>query len=369
MTRKKLLALTGSVCLVLVLVALPFISACAPEAPPPPPPPPPPPEEEEEAPAPTPEKVITLRYADASKLGTEGSRTWLIKQVCEEIEKLTEGRVKFEYYWMGSLANDREMLDALRWGAVDIGKVSANLFIAQLPMTNVVGAVPFKPSTREGMAKAFPKLLQTPESLAEWEAVNLKVIGFVQQGKNIICTEPLRSLGDIKGVKGRMGEEASQKIWAAAGGILVSMTFGEIWENLDKGIIDAAESSIDIMLRFEFYEVAPYFHDISMAIHPTPYAMNLDTFNNLSPDIQEIVLQSFSGMSQRFNDVTAANEESWKKQLEEYGVEFISFPEAELDKWRSLPDVQAISDDWVKEWEDQGQPGRAIMDAWLKILP
>ncbi|GAH94345.1 unnamed protein product, partial [marine sediment metagenome] len=44
--KKKLLALTGSVCLILILVALPFMGACAPEEVTPPPP------EEEEAPPP-----------------------------------------------------------------------------------------------------------------------------------------------------------------------------------------------------------------------------------------------------------------------------------------------------------------------------
>ena len=63
-----------------------------------------------------------------------------------------------------------------------------------------------------------------------------------------------------------------------------------------------------------------------------------------------------------------ANEELWKKQLIELGVEFVNFPQADLEKWRSLPAVQKISNDWIEKWEAEGKPARAIMELWLKAL-
>lgn len=67
MRGKKLLTLAGSICLILILAAMPFMAACAPEeAPPPPPPPPPPPEEE--APPPVEEVQPFLGLADVPEI-------------------------------------------------------------------------------------------------------------------------------------------------------------------------------------------------------------------------------------------------------------------------------------------------------------
>jgi len=364
MTRKKLLALTGSVCLILALATMPFLTAC----PAPTEEMPTPPDEEKPAPPPT-EEVITLRYADPFGLSEEGKRTWLVKELLEDVAQRSDGRVKFEYYWMGSLAGYPEMLETLQSGAADIGLISVNQYVSQCPMANVWGAVPFKPGSREEMAEAYTKLQRFPEVIAEWEAQNLMILGFNPDSKEICATKPLRSLDDIKGMKARLGEEASEKVWAAAGGVPVAMTFGEVWSALDKKIIDATGMSLEIMLRLEFHEVTSYYNHIVLSTFPTSYAMNLDSFNNLPPDVQEILQHNmFEVLPWRFAEMMAANEEKWKKELVELGVEFVDFPQAELEEWQSLPAVQKISGDWVERWEAEGKPARAIMELWLEAM-
>lgn len=62
MRNKKLLTLTGSVCLILIFTAMPFMAACAPEEVMPPP-------EEEEAPPPAEKSIVTICFAETPPAG------------------------------------------------------------------------------------------------------------------------------------------------------------------------------------------------------------------------------------------------------------------------------------------------------------
>jgi TRAP-type C4-dicarboxylate transport system substrate-binding protein len=81
-------------------------------------------------------KGITLRFATYhSPIGPEGEGPkWLM----EEITKRTDGEVKFEQYFAGSLLNARELLKGIQSGTADMGYIFTPYFPRELVMNSIL---------------------------------------------------------------------------------------------------------------------------------------------------------------------------------------------------------------------------------------
>ena len=113
MGNRKLLTLVGSICLILVLAVTSFMVACAPE----------------------PTTTTTLKIAMWSPPPVAYSRgqVW----AWEELEKRSEGRIKVELYYSGSLLPGKEMPEGAQAGIADIITVYPPYYMGKFPLLGV----------------------------------------------------------------------------------------------------------------------------------------------------------------------------------------------------------------------------------------
>ena len=177
----------------------------------------------------------------------------------ELAEKYTNGKVKVEVYPNSTLYKDKEELEALQLGAVQMLAPSNSKFgpmgIKDFEVFDLPFLLPNLASLRkvtEGpIGKKMLKLLEPKGmiGLAYWDN------GFKQMSAN----KPLRMPEDYKGLKFRI---QSSKVLEAQFRLLGAtpqvMAFSEVYQALQTGVVDGQENTPSNMYTQKFHEVQKY---------------------------------------------------------------------------------------------------------------
>lgn len=312
--------------------------------------------------APRPAEVYNLQMATfwpASAFQVaEGHGSWI-----EEIERRSEGRVSIHLHAGEALLGAREIYEGVATGVADIGSTCPAytpgmfpLFAAfELPGFNNDNALVATMTVQEGY-EAFK------EELGIDEFEDVKVLHFFATGPgNLMTTEPIRNLEDMKGksIRSVGGTVPSLEILGATP---VSMPMSEAYLALDQGIVHGLLAPNEVLTAFRLAEVIDY-------ITKTPFLynivfikiMNLDTWNSLPPDIQEIFETVSAESVQAYGELLTQHTRSGlESAVENNGVEVFELSSEEEEKW--LERLSTIVDDWIEKTEGDNLPGRQAVD-------
>jgi len=177
----------------------------------------------------------------------------------ELAEKYTNGKVKVEVYPNSTLYKDKEELEALQLGAVQMLAPSNSKFgpigVKDFEVFDLPYLLPNKAALRkvtEGpLGKAMLKKLETKGmvGLAYWDN------GFKEMSAN----RPLRMPEDYKGLKFRIqSSKVLEAQFRALGAIPQVMAFSEVYQALQTGVVDGQENTPSNMYTQKFHEVQKY---------------------------------------------------------------------------------------------------------------
>ncbi|MGL5625140.1 TRAP transporter substrate-binding protein [Cetobacterium sp.] len=173
----------------------------------------------------------------------------------EEVERLTDGKVKVEVYANAQLGNERDMVEGLQLGTIDIAAVASPVLASFVPEMSVLDA-PFMFKSYEHADNVIDgkvgEVLSEKLKKQEFNTVAWMYSGF----RNVFSIKPLTDIDSFKGLKIRTMENKMHiKTFEALGALATPMPYGEVFTGLQQGTIDAAENATDNVLTQKFYEV------------------------------------------------------------------------------------------------------------------
>jgi len=357
MKKKRLLTLMGSICLVLVLVAL-LLPACAKE-------------EAPVAPAPA-AKPIVWKFANFGLM--VGPWNELPKWFFDEIETRSNGRLKCDFYVAEALVPIIEQPEALKAGVCQSTVFVPPYYFSKTPLSGFI-SYPFvmpgisltgeKASSEDGMRVTFsiadeyynhPKV---QDELAQWDAMYISPHAITQY--QMIGNKPLRTVEDIEGLKIKIGGPYCGII-EAFGGAPCPMSSGECYEALQKGTVDLWTHDTVLFRKYKLYEVSKYFiDDMFLGSTMSIFVTKLSAFQALPKDLQKVVLEVKSEAIAKFA-ATYYEENAFSRQvLREKGVEFIYFPATERNKMEAKAKEVAWPE-WIEKANELGLPAQEMAD-------
>ena len=141
----------------------------------------------------------------------------------------------------------------------------------------------------------------------------------------------------------------------------MSMPMGEVYDSLQKGVVDVALVPISEAKDYNLHEVIKYVTFGNFSVTPFFTVMNSDTFASFSEEDQQLI-KEISGkemVSVAAESAEAASEEG-RKVAEENGVEIIELSGETLKKWEDT--LQPVYDNWIENMEKEGYPGKEIFE-------
>jgi TRAP-type transport system periplasmic protein len=208
----------------------------------------------------------------------------------------TGGKIQIDIFPAAQLGSEVAMIEGVRLGSID-GAVThvanGSTVVPELALFSV--SYLFKDGAQFEKVVTDPKFVERITSLVDGKNLGLKVIGFYSAGVRNVYTRkgPASTPDDLKGTKIRvMNNPIEAKIWSTFGTIPTPMNFGEVYQSLQTGVLDAAENGLAVIESNRHYEAAK---TIILTEHQRSLALlffNAKKFSGLPPDQQAALLEA-----------------------------------------------------------------------------
>jgi C4-dicarboxylate-binding protein DctP len=253
----------------------------------------------------------------------------------ELAEKYTGGKVKVEVYPNSSLYKDKEELEALQLGSVQLLAPSLAKFGPLGVREYDIFDLPFLMSddVRARQMMASPMMADFHKKL---EAKGVAPLAYWDNGAYVYtANRPLIRPEDFRGLKFRIqGSKVMDASARALGAIPQTIAFAEVYQTLQTGVVDGQDNVPSNILTQKFHEVQKY---LTVSYHGRlTYALiaNKKFWDGLPEDVKEPLARAVKETTDFFNETAAKdNDEALKKIKASGRVEFHYLTEDEKKAW------------------------------------
>jgi TRAP-type C4-dicarboxylate transport system substrate-binding protein len=275
-----------------------------------------------------------------SRLGTNIIGSWL-----DEVEKASQGKIKFERHWAGEPLPAKEALDGLSKGVID-------------------GLVAFPPyySGKVAIADicAMPQNFKNPQDVYDlWFNSDMgKLVDQVYQKRAKVKVlfpvifapenfqvskkaKKVRHFADFKGMKIRAGGGMLMATVKAIGASPVFTHSGEYYTAMQRGTIDAGLMATYSLETYKMWEVAdevvnpPIMNNCFVLVY-----LNLAKWNKMGKDLQKVMIDAAKKFAPVWIKHITDDDARITKIAQEKGVEFYTLPAADQQQmWQATESV------------------------------
>jgi tripartite ATP-independent transporter DctP family solute receptor len=175
------------------------------------------------------------------------------------VEEKSNGRIKIEVYAGGQLGEERDVIEQVQFGAIDLTRVSIAPLAEFSPALNVL-QLPYIYRDGDHMWSVLNSSIGT-DFLESIESSQFIGMGWFDPGaRHFYNTKrEIKSMDDFKGLKLRVQQNAlNLDMVEALGGSPTPLPYGEVYSGLQSGVIDGAENNWPSYYSSSHYEVAQY---------------------------------------------------------------------------------------------------------------
>lgn len=201
----------------------------------------------------------------------------------EEMEKLSDGKLKLEIYPSQQLGSERECIELLQIGSLDMTKVSVGVMENFAPRTKVFG-LPFLFRDKQHLFQVLDGDIGQ-ELLDEGTKYWIKGLGYYDAGARSFYTKnkPINQPSDLDGLKIRVMESiTAMDMVKSLGGSPTPISWGELYTSLQQGVVDGAENNPPSFYLSRHYEVCKFYTLDEHTALPDVLIMGTHLWNKLS---------------------------------------------------------------------------------------
>jgi tripartite ATP-independent transporter DctP family solute receptor len=215
-----------------------------------------------------------------------------VKHMSTVLEKLSSGKHKIKVFNKGALGSEKETIDQVKIGALDMVRVNVAPMNGVCPMT-MVPTMPFLFRSVDHMRKSLDGPVGD-EILKSCESAGYIGLAFYDSGaRSIYAKKPIKTVADAKGLKIRVQQS---DLWvalvSAMGANATPMPYGEVYTGLKTGLIDAAENNIPSFDTAKHVEAVKVYSKTEHSMAPEILLMSKVAWDKLSASEQGMVRQA-----------------------------------------------------------------------------
>lgn len=200
---------------------------------------------------------IVIKFSHVAAADTpKGQAAEFFKKRAEE---LTKGRVKVDVYINSTLYKDKEELEALQLGSVQMLAPVAGKFGPAGVKEFEVFDLPYMFPDEAGLHRVTRGPIGQ-SLLKKLEPRNIVGLSYWDAGFRVLSSnKPIRTPDEAKGQKIRINSsKVNQAIMRSVGALPQSMAFSEVYTALQTGVVDGADGNMPNLYTQKQYEVQKY---------------------------------------------------------------------------------------------------------------
>jgi tripartite ATP-independent transporter DctP family solute receptor len=232
-----------------------------------------------------------------------------VQYMGELIKERTGGRISVEVYHSAQLGEEKDTIEQVRAGVIDLNRVSLGPFNG-LVAESRVPSLPYIFRSVDHMRKVMDGDIGA-DILAAFEPHGLVGLAFYDAGARSFYNskKPINSKDDLAGMKFRvMQSDIFVDMVNALGANATPMPYGEVYSGIETGVIDGAENNFPSYDTAKHAEVAKFYSLDEHLIVPEVLVMSKASLDKLSPEDQAIIRQAAKDSVARQRELWDAKE-------------------------------------------------------------
>lgn len=274
-----------------------------------------------------------------------------VKKIGEIVSKKTNGKYNVKVFGNSALGSEKDTVEQVKIGALDMVRVSTAAFHGIVPET-MVPSFPFIFRDINHFRKSMygapgDKILASVEKagfvgLALWES----------GARSIYAKKPVKTLADVKGMKIRVQQS---DLWVslvqAMGANPTPIPMAEVYTALKTGLVDAAENNYPSYETAKHYEAAPVYSETQHVMSPEILVFSKKIWDTLSKEEQKIIRDAAKETVPYYVDLWSKKELASKEAAKKAGAtfvdgvhkaEFVAAMKPVWDKFSPTPELKAL---------------------------
>lgn len=302
-----------------------------------------------------------------------------LDQFTQEVEERTNGKISFQQFYSEALMPGADQLSGIGTGVADVGRLVASYTPQELPVNNwmlQLGSTsePSYPhGIIQGSATSHEVLTEHPAVVTEFEEHNVVPLMAMNpsQEYSMICNEELNLADDTQGIRARTAGPLWTDEMSSIGVTPVSLSMAEVYEGMQRGVIECAANTVPAMMYSGLWDVGSYLLPIQLSqLNSLPLVINKDLWDSLPDDAQQIMrdvaletwqsslestmsdyeVMAEEGVGDRgievidpapFADALSEHQESVIDEMAQNAPDSVSDPEAFIDEYLATQDEWA----------------------------
>jgi len=277
-------------------------------------------------------------------LAPNGS-TWMkeILKAAAEIDKKTNGRVKFKFYGGGIMGGANNVLKKIRINQLHGGAFTAGE-LSDVYQDMLIYNLPFQFRNYDEVEYVRSKM----DSILEqgMEKNGMILLGMSSGGFAYLMSDtPITAVDQLR----------NKKVWLPEGDVIIQTTYenigiaaiplslADVYTGLQTGMIDTMGTSPIGAIAFQWHTRVKYATDLPLVYLTGVLAIDKDAFNSINKDDQMIAREVMHEAMTRLNEINKEDDKQARLALEKQGITFVTITPEE---WKHAQDIaeQSISD-------------------------
>lgn len=277
------------------------------------------------------DNVKTLKMA--LEIAPNALTTQMAQKAADQIYEETNGSVVVEVYPSGQLGSQRDFIESMMLGTIEIGYVSASS-VENFEPEFVLYDIPFTVFGPEHAMALWESDLSQEVQQRFLDEQGIRTLGMIDAGpRNIYTTEEVRTADDFSKLTMRVADVAGLiNLFDALNANPTVTAFNEIYTAVQTGVVNGFEIGLESVLSNNLQEVVNYCIETCHTYTIDCILMSERAYQRLTPEEQEIVTCAFEEACEEQRNTFNGNLAGYKEELADAGVETISFSDEEMEQ-------------------------------------
>ena len=312
---------------------------------------------------------VKLRIADSFPAGhwipEAATKYWM-----DEVTRMTDKAVTFEYYPAEQLGKAKELLSLAQSGVADIAYVAPTYVSDKMPLS-AVATLPMGFGTACEGTKAYWKLVQKGGILEKKEfAPNgmHMLFAFVLSPYQVFtASRKIETPRSLDGLKLRSGGGAMDLMERKLGAVPVQMAAPDVYMALSRGTLDGLVFPTSSIFSYNLGDYVKYSTvGQNFGSFVVTYVISEKRWKTLPAKVQAAMTKAGEATVQRACEAADSNEAKEIDRLKKAGATMVQLSANDKDLVTGL--MADVGNDWAATLDKRGKPGTEVLKAFQEAL-
>lgn len=285
----------------------------------------------------------------------------ILEPFAKDVKEKTEGRVEIFIHPGNALASPGDTYDAVVSGVAGMGFVLPAYTPGRFPLSQIL-EYPFLFSSALQANLTAKDMIPM---LREYEYTDTMLLWFGGSDLgHLLLKADARNLAGLRGKRLRSPGPIYNDVIAAIGGVAVTLPVSDLYDSMDRGIVDGSFMAPSALISFRLMEVTNHIVELNLYTTPFIFFANKQLWDKVSPADQKIMLDLLDAFPEKIGRQYDAEIDHAMALARERNKDIKTLSAADLASFHQA--VDPLVQKWIGELEAAGKPGQRMYNLVLE---